>query len=73
MEYFVEGPYITLGQLLKELSVISSGGMAKYYLEEENVYVDGLREQRRGRKLYDGMVIMIPEIGEVMMKTAEQA
>ena len=43
---------ITLGQLLKELSLISSGGMAKHYLNEHLVLVNDEVENRRGRKLY---------------------
>ena len=33
-------------------NIISSGGAAKYYLVENEVYVNGELEQRRGRKLY---------------------
>ncbi|MBR4496933.1 MAG: S4 domain-containing protein YaaA [Acholeplasmatales bacterium] len=44
--------YITLQQLLKMENIISSGGAAKYYLVENEVYVNGELEQRRGRKLY---------------------
>ncbi len=44
--------YITLQQLLKMENIISSGGQAKYYLAENEVYVNGELEQRRGRKLY---------------------
>lgn len=51
---------ITLGQLLKHLSLIGSGGMAKWYLQEYEVYVNGDHEQRRGKKLYDGTRITIP-------------
>ena len=43
--------FITLGQLLKMTNAISSGGMAKWYLDEHIVYVNGEEEQRRGKKL----------------------
>ncbi|MBO1306372.1 S4 domain-containing protein YaaA [Enterococcus sp. 669A] len=59
--------YMTLGQLLKEINVISSGGQAKWYLAEETVFVDGEPENRRGRKLYPGMMIEIPEMGTFFM------
>ncbi|MGX7200222.1 S4 domain-containing protein YaaA [Enterococcus nangangensis] len=65
--YEVTHEYITLGQLLKELSVIQSGGMAKWYLQEQAVLVDGQLEQRRGRKLYPGMMIEIPDEGTFFM------
>ncbi len=51
--------YITLGQLLKYCSFISSGAMAKEYLAENTVLVNGEEETRRGRKLYSGYVIEV--------------
>jgi S4 domain protein YaaA len=60
--------YITLGQMLKEVGVIDSGGQAKPYLAENVLIVDGEDEQRRGRKLYTGMTIEIPT-GEVYVMT----
>lgn len=53
--------YITLGQLLKISNTISSGGMAKFYLSENKVFVNDELENRRGRKLYPGYVIKIKE------------
>ncbi len=44
--------YITLQQLLKMENIISSGGESKYYLAENEVFVNGVLEQRRGKKLY---------------------
>ena len=45
--------YITLQSLLKVTNVISTGGMAKMFLEDNVVLVNDERENRRGRKLYD--------------------
>ena len=64
---FLETEFMTLGQLLKEINVISSGGQAKWFLAEETVFVDGELENRRGRKLYPGMMIEIPEVGTFFM------
>lgn len=44
--------FITLGQLLKIEGLISTGGEAKLYLSNNTVLVDGIKEDRRGRKLY---------------------
>lgn len=49
--------FITLQQLLKIEDIISSGGEAKYYLAEHDVFVNNEKEQRRGRKLYVGDVV----------------
>jgi S4 domain protein YaaA len=56
-EYVLKKEFITLGQLLKEMDVISSGRMAKIFLQEEEVLVNGELENRRGRKLYDQMKV----------------
>lgn len=56
----VQDKFITLGQLLKHENVISSGGMAKWYLSEYFVYVNDEEEQRRGKKLYDGDIVVLP-------------
>ncbi|HJF31722.1 MAG TPA: S4 domain-containing protein YaaA [Sporosarcina psychrophila] len=59
----IDTEFITLGQLLKMANVISSGGMAKWFLDEHIVYVNGEEEQRRGKKLRDGDIIKIQDIG----------
>lgn len=66
-EIIIETEYITLGQALKITDAISSGGMAKWYLQENNVYVNGEIDNRRGRKLYNGDVINIPEHGRFVI------
>ncbi|HLI47264.1 MAG TPA: S4 domain-containing protein YaaA [Chthonomonas sp.] len=46
--------YITLGQLLKLVGAIPTGGAARAFLATTTVYVNGEPENRRGRKLYPG-------------------
>lgn len=58
--YVLTAPFITLGQFLKEISEIPSGGAAKYYLADFDVLVDGEIERRRGRKLYVDMTVTLP-------------
>jgi ribosome-associated protein len=43
--------YITLGQFLKLADCISTGGQAKFFLQEAVIYVNGEPENRRGKKL----------------------
>ncbi|MDI3327742.1 MAG: S4 domain-containing protein YaaA [Alicyclobacillaceae bacterium] len=62
-EVVVTNGFITLGQLLKRMRVVPTGGAAKSYLEENAVFVNGERETRRGRKLYPGDVVTCPEAG----------
>ena len=49
--------YITLNVLLKIVDIIPTGGMAKIYLAENDDYVNGEKENRRGRKLYRGDIV----------------
>lgn len=53
-EFKLTSEYITLGQFLKEESIISSGGQAKWYLQDNPVLLNGVKEQRRGKKLHSG-------------------
>lgn len=70
-EIGIETEFITLGQLLKMTDTISSGGMAKWFLSEHEVFVNGELEDRRGRKLRANDTISIPEVGEFRIAVAE--
>ena len=59
MEIKLNKEFITLGQLLKVTDFISSGGEAKFMVNELNISVNGERENRRGRKLFSGDVVII--------------
>lgn len=54
--------YITLQSALQVVGVISTGGMAKIYLAENNVSVNDVPENRRGRKLYSGDKVCLPNM-----------
>ena len=66
-EVFITSEYITLGQFLKFENIIESGGSVKFFLEEIPVYINNERDNRRGRKLYPGDVIVIDEVGEFVI------
>lgn len=59
MDIKITSEYITLGQLLKIADFIQSGGEAKFAVKELFIKVNGKREDRRGRKLYVGDIIVI--------------
>ncbi|OEF99630.1 RNA-binding protein [Vulcanibacillus modesticaldus] len=61
-EVFIDTEYITLGQLLKHMDFIQSGGQAKYFLAENKVYVNDQVEDRRGRKLYPEDIINVQDM-----------
>lgn len=70
-KFILKTEFITLGQFLKEITIIGSGGQAKWYLRENVVFVDGEEETRRGRKLYSGMMVEIPGEGTYFMEKPE--
>jgi ribosome-associated protein len=60
----IHSDYITLGQFLKLADIIDSGGMAKWFLQEYVITVNGEEDNRRGRKLRNGDSIVIEGKGE---------
>lgn len=50
---------MTLSQFLKEESIISSGGQAKWYLQDNPVMLNGESENRRGKKLHPGDLLEV--------------
>lgn len=66
-EILLKTEYVTLGQLLKIASVIDSGGQAKWFLQENEVWINGEQDNRRGRKLYAGDKVSIPLVGTFLM------
>lgn len=63
----IETDYIQLGQLIKLLNVLDSGGMVKTFLQDQGVLVNSEPEHRRGRKLYPGDVIEMEGIGSYVV------
>ena len=63
--------FITLGQFLKIADIIQSGGMAKWFLSEHDVYINGEADNRRGRKLRNGDMLDIPGFGEFLIVGTE--
>ncbi|MBR4377381.1 MAG: S4 domain-containing protein YaaA [Bacilli bacterium] len=58
-EITINTEYITLGQFLKLADIIQSGGEAKSFLAQNEVEIDGISDNRRGRKLRGGEIVEI--------------
>ena len=58
-EITINTEFITLGQFLKLADIIQSGGEAKSFLVQNKVEIDGISDNRRGRKLRGGEIIEI--------------
>ena len=54
---------IQLDQFLKWAGVLESGGQVKLMIEDEMILVNGIVETARRKKLHDGDVVEIKEIG----------
>ena len=50
----ISTPFIKLDSFLKIENAVSSGGEAKMMIAEGYIFVNGVVELRRGRKLYPG-------------------
>lgn len=57
----ISTPFIQLGQLVKMIGLVQTGGEVKVYLTQQPIQVNQQPEQRRGRKLYPGDVVVIGE------------
>lgn len=66
-EIVISTETITLGQFLKLAGVIDTGGMAKWFLSEYKVFVNGEEEGRRGKKLFQNDTVKVEDFGEFMI------
>ena len=67
-EIKLEKEYITLGQLLQITDIASSGGQTKFLVKELTIKVNKEKEDRRGRKLYQGDMVDIKGYGQFLIK-----
>ncbi len=55
----IQTEYITLGQFLKFSNIVGSGGEVKFFLQENDIFLNGEKENRRGKKLYPNDILII--------------
>lgn len=63
----VRGAYITLGQFVKEVGWVDTGGGARGFLASAAVFVNGEAENRRGRKLFVGDTVAVGDATYTMI------
>lgn len=51
--------FIRLGQLVKLLDLVDTGGQVTVYLLSNEILVNGIDEKRRGKKLYPNDVVTL--------------
>ena len=55
----ISSEFIKLDQFLKYVSICSSGSEAKFFVLDNDIYVNGELEKRRGRKLRINDIIKV--------------
>lgn len=55
----IKEDYINLGQFLKIVDLVSSGGETKSFLSLNKIFINKKEDNRRGRKLYKGDLIEV--------------
>jgi ribosome-associated protein len=58
-KFIIRTEFITLGQFLKATDHIGSGGEAKFFLLENECFVNKEKRTERGKKLYNGDIVEI--------------
>lgn len=73
--YTLYEEFITLGQVLKELGLIATGGQAKLFLaaNDGEIFYNHQPENRRGKKLRAGDLLEIPVFGVSVQFVAASA
>ncbi len=56
---YIKGEYITLGQLLKFLDLVQTGGEEKLFVVTHDITFNGEVENRRGKKLRPKDIVTI--------------
>lgn len=59
MQIIIGTEFITLGQFLKFVGLIETGGQAKVFLVENLIQVNGAATGQRGKKIYPGDTIRV--------------
>lgn len=59
--FTIRGEYIELQQLLKAVGVIDLGSEIRAFLSENEVWVNGELENRRGKKLRPGDLVVLAD------------
>ena len=61
MKIFIKDDFIKIGQLLKKMNLISSGGEALLFLNNNIIKINGETPIGRGSKVFVGTILLINE------------
>lgn len=69
---YIKTPFIKLSQFLKFIGLIENGSLAKIFIEDNQIYVDGILEKRRNKKLYDNSIVYINQKEYLIVNNGER-
>ncbi len=64
-EIEIKTEFIKLQQAIKLAGIIGQGSDIKILISEELVFVDGVLEKQRGKKIYPNSIIEVKNIGQI--------
>jgi len=67
-EILIKSEFIKLDQLLKFADLVDSGGLAKLFIKDGKVKVNGEVCTQRGRKIYENYIVELEETKVIVKK-----
>ncbi len=61
MKVKIEGKYIKLGQLVKKLNLVDTGGQSKFFIKSHDIRVDNQSNLKRGSKVWSNSTVWIDD------------
>lgn len=59
IEVKIDTDFIKLSQFIKYIDLVNSGGEAKTFLLENDVYINSVLVEQKGKKIYKGDIVKI--------------
>lgn len=59
MKVEIKGEYIKLGQLIKKLNIIDTGGQSKYFVATHEIKINDKTDVKRNTKVFIGSTVWI--------------
>lgn len=67
MEIKIKTEYIKLQQLLKLANISTNGSDIKFYLQENDITLNGQKVTERGKKVYKGDVVCVEGYDKIVV------
>ncbi|MGL5205108.1 MAG: RNA-binding S4 domain-containing protein [Metamycoplasmataceae bacterium] len=71
MKVEIKGQSIRLGQLIKKLNLIDTGGQAKEFIENNNIKINNEKPKGRSTKIFVGSTVWIDDEVYMIVNVSE--